>query len=76
MLGNSIIFRVDLNGPARREDGMMGVEIVGFEEVSTKNRTDRDGLAIGQINHRRRHAEGGVSLHPRLLIATKSSSMS
>jgi len=45
-----VILPVEYDGPARRKDIVVGVEIVGLEVETTEDRRDAQGLAIGQMN--------------------------
>lgn len=38
------------DGPARRKDGLMDIQFIGFEGEASKDRGDSDGLAIGQVD--------------------------
>ena len=43
------VLGIDHDRPARRKDGMVDVEVVGFEVITTKKRCDGKGLAIGKV---------------------------
>lgn len=45
-----LVLRVEDNGPAGREDIVVGVKLVGFEVQATERRRDSQSLAVRQVD--------------------------
>jgi hypothetical protein len=50
-----IVLGVEDDGPARREDGVVGVEVVGLEGESAEDGLDGQGLPVRQVDCRGCH---------------------
>ena len=53
-----LVFAVQDDGPAGGEDGVVGAEVVGFEEEAAEDGLDGEGLSVGEVHYRGRHGCG------------------
>ena len=54
---------LDDDGPAWRKDGVVDVQVIGFEGKASKDGRDSDGLSIGQMEHTWRHIRQQASVN-------------